>query len=33
MADIDIIFLKPTRFEDCLKCVEHIKSEKIVHVI
>ncbi|MGL5052666.1 MAG: cell division protein SepF [Cetobacterium sp.] len=32
MADFDIIFLKPNRFEDCLKCVEHIKAEKIVHI-
>ncbi|MBC2851459.1 cell division protein SepF [Cetobacterium sp. 8H] len=32
MADYDIVFLKPTRFEDCLKCVEYIKIDKIVHL-
>lgn len=32
MAEYDIIFLKPTKFEDSLKCVEHIKNEKILHI-
>nr|WP_307774970.1 cell division protein SepF [uncultured Cetobacterium sp.] len=32
MADYDIVFLKPMRFEDCLKCIEYIKAEKIVHI-
>ena len=32
MADYDIIFFKPERFEDSMKCVEFIKQDKIVHV-
>lgn len=32
MSEYDIVFLKPTRFEDCLRCVEYIKSEKILHI-
>ena len=30
--DYDIVFFKPTRFEDCMKCIEYIKKDKIVHV-
>lgn len=30
--DFDIVFVKPRRFEDCLKCIEHIKRDKIVHI-
>lgn len=30
--DVDIIFLKPEKFEDCVKVAEHIKEEKIVSI-
>lgn len=30
--DFDIVFVKPKRYEDCKKCVEHIKADKIVHI-
>lgn len=30
--EYDIIFVKPRRFEDCTKCVEHIKKDRIVHI-
>lgn len=30
--DYDIVFFKPARFEDCMKCIEYIKKDKIVHV-
>ena len=31
MADnIDIVFLKPTKFEDCVICADYIKEDKIV---
>lgn len=32
MGELDIVFLKPRRFEDCVKCIEYIKADKIVHV-
>ena len=33
MADnIDIVFLKPTRFEDCVICADYIKEDKIVNM-
>ena len=33
MADnIDIVFLKPTKFEDCVICADYIKEEKIVNM-
>lgn len=32
MGDFDIVFLKPLKFEDCIKCIEYIKAEKIVHI-
>lgn len=28
----DIVFVKPRRFEDCARCIEHIKNDKIVHL-
>ena len=30
--EYDIVFIKPSKFEDCTKCVEYIKQEKIVHI-
>lgn len=30
--DYDIVFIKPVKFEDCAKCVEYIKNQKIVFV-
>ncbi len=33
MADnIDIVFLKPTKFEDCMICAGYIKADKIVNM-
>ena len=33
MADnIDIVFLKPTKFEDCVICAGYIKEDKIVNM-
>ena len=33
MADnIDIVFLKPTKFEDCVVCADYIKEDKIVNM-
>ena len=33
MADnIDIVFLKPTKFEDCVVCANYIKDDKIVNM-
>ncbi|EUB26027.1 MULTISPECIES: cell division protein SepF [Fusobacterium] len=33
MADnIDIVFLKPTKFEDCVICANYIKEDKIVNM-
>ena len=33
MADnIDIVFLKPTKFEDCVICADYIKEDKIVNL-
>ena len=33
MADnIDIVFLKPTKFEDCVVCENYIKEDKIVNM-
>ena len=33
MADnIDIVFLKPTKFEDCMICAGYIKAYKIVNM-
>ena len=33
MADnIDIVFLKPTKFEDCVICANYIKDDKIVNM-
>ena len=33
MADnIDIVFLKPTKFEDCVICAGYIKADKIVNM-
>ena len=33
MADnIDIVFLKPTKFEDCVICADYIKEDKIVNM-
>ncbi|MGF6907236.1 cell division protein SepF [Fusobacterium sp. PH5-44] len=29
---MEIVFIKPTRMEDCEKCVDNIKEEKIVHI-
>lgn len=28
--NIDIVFVKPEKFEDCIRCAAHIKDEKIV---
>ena len=30
--DFDIVFVKPKKYEDCKKCVEYIKRDKIVHI-
>lgn len=30
--DYDIVFFKPAKFEDCKKCIEYIKKDKIVHI-
>ncbi len=30
--DFDIVFVKPKRYEECKKCVEYIKKDKIVHI-
>ncbi|WP_294704029.1 cell division protein SepF [uncultured Fusobacterium sp.] len=30
--DFDIVFVKPKKYEECIKCVEHIKNDKIVHI-
>ena len=30
--DFDIVFVKPKKYEDCKKCVEYIKKDKIVHI-
>ena len=30
--DVNIVFIKPTKFEDCMKCIEHIKKDRIVHI-
>ena len=33
MADnIDIVFLKPTKFEDCVICADYIKEDNIVNM-
>ncbi|MGL4308481.1 cell division protein SepF [Cetobacterium sp. SF1] len=32
MNDYEIVFMKPRRFEDCMKCIEYIRNEKIVHI-
>lgn len=32
MMDYEIVFFKPIKFEDCMKCVEYIREEKIVHI-
>ena len=33
MSDnIDIVFLKPTKFEDCVICADYIKEDKIVNM-
>ena len=33
MSDnIDIVFLKPTKFEDCVICAGYIKEDKIVNM-
>ena len=33
MSDnIDIVFLKPTKFEDCVICANYIKDDKIVNM-
>lgn len=29
---LDIVFLKPKRFEDCDLCVNYVGEEKIVHI-
>ena len=30
--NIDIVFLKPTKFEDCVVCANYIKEDKIVNM-
>lgn len=30
--EYDIVFLKPSKFEDCIRYVEYIKNENIVHI-
>ncbi|MHB9313628.1 cell division protein SepF [Fusobacterium polymorphum] len=30
--NIDIVFLKPTKFEDCVICANYIKEDKIVNM-
>jgi len=29
---MEIVFIKPTKMEDCQKCVDNIKEDKIVHI-
>lgn len=30
--DLDIVFLKPNKFEDCDVCADYVSQEKIVHI-
>jgi len=30
--NVDIVFLKPTKFEDCVICANYIKEDKIVNM-
>lgn len=30
--ELDMIFLKPEKFEDCVKCAQYIKEDKIVNM-
>lgn len=30
--EYDIVFLNPVKFEDCMKYVEYIKNNKILHI-
>ena len=30
--NVDIVFLKPTKFEDCVICAAYIKEDKIVNM-
>lgn len=32
IENADIIFVKPEKFEDCVKCATYIKSDKIVTI-
>ena len=32
IENADIIFVKPEKFEDCVKCVGYIKADKIVTI-
>ena len=32
VKNVEIVFLKPTKFEDCVKCAEYIKADKIVNM-
>ena len=31
--NVDIVFLKPTKFEDCVICAAYIKEDKIINII
>jgi cell division inhibitor SepF len=30
--DFDIVFVKPKKYEECARCVDYIKNDKIVHI-
>ncbi|MGY0395384.1 MULTISPECIES: cell division protein SepF [unclassified Fusobacterium] len=30
--DFDIVFVKPKKYEECMRCVDYIKEDKIVHI-
>ena len=31
-SNVDIVFLKPSKFEDCVVCAKYIKEDKIVNM-
>lgn len=31
-SNVDIVFLKPSKFEDCVICAKYIKEDKIVNM-
>lgn len=32
IENAEIVFVKPEKFEDCIKCAEYIKTDKIVNI-